>query len=516
MIIPLPSPKACTTLFRPQACGVKNDVKDISVATSGTEDISPPFCPQPWPQLSLPQSMKGCRLGWALSWLLLLDSAQLCASWTPAEGASVNAFARKYSQPNCRVLDVGGRVIQGGPRKTFEARGCNYTSMDIEAHSSVDVVYTPGSPFPFSDGAFDVSITVSTFEHDPMFWLTIREMARITRLGGHVFCLTPSTGQYHAHPGDNYRFLPDAGAALAFWIGLDLHGLPSYPLQLLDVYLLRGTLHESCMTFLRTTEPAVASTLPDLGMQCVKGSLMSGTCHNITHAVAHNAYNEHGRPHQGAQRLEGLRDFVGALPTVTTGSSPGRRAPRALHIGGVGPQSAEVHSATALLAGHGYVFDLHDARLGSGGRGKRRHASHAYQIPSRTGEFDLSVAISTLEHDPLWWMTVREMARVTKVGGHVYVSVVSTGPYQPAPGDAFRFMADSPAAIAFWTGRPLGAAPAYPLRVHKSRLLEGKPYHQFSNPTGTSTLEMVFARVEDPSLYFTCKDVARKERGGAC
>ena len=39
MIIPLPSPKACTTLFRPQACGVKNDVKDISVAASGTEDV---------------------------------------------------------------------------------------------------------------------------------------------------------------------------------------------------------------------------------------------------------------------------------------------------------------------------------------------------------------------------------------------------------------------------------------------------------------------------------------------
>ena len=110
-----------------------------------------------------------------------------------------------------RVLDVGGRVIQGGARSIFEARGCNFTSLDIQADKSVDVVSPPGQPFPFADGHFDLVITSSTFEHDPMFWLTIREMARVTRVGGWVHATTPASGHYHPYPGDNYRLQERAG-----------------------------------------------------------------------------------------------------------------------------------------------------------------------------------------------------------------------------------------------------------------------------------------------------------------
>jgi len=88
----------------------------------------------------------------------------------------------------------------------------------IQGHTSLSAqVSPPGQPFPFADGSFDLVITTSTFEHDPMFWMTIREMARVVRLGGFVYVNAPSAGFYHGYPDDNYRFYRGAAGSLAFW-----------------------------------------------------------------------------------------------------------------------------------------------------------------------------------------------------------------------------------------------------------------------------------------------------------
>lgn len=95
----------------------------------------------------------------------------LSLRWNSFEAHKMEEFASLVvpASGGMRVLDVGGRVIQGGARSIFEARGCNFTSLDIQADKSVDVVSPPGQPFPFADGHFDLVITSSTFEHDPMF-----------------------------------------------------------------------------------------------------------------------------------------------------------------------------------------------------------------------------------------------------------------------------------------------------------------------------------------------------------
>ena len=104
----------------------------------------------------------------------------LSLRWNSFEAHKMEEFASLVvpASGGMQVLDVGGRVIQGGARSIFEARGCNFTSLDIQADKSVDVVSPPGQPFPFADGHFDLVITSSTFEHDPMFWLTIRRAPR--------------------------------------------------------------------------------------------------------------------------------------------------------------------------------------------------------------------------------------------------------------------------------------------------------------------------------------------------
>jgi hypothetical protein len=68
-----------------------------------------------------------------------------------------------------------------------------------------------------ADASFDLVISTSSLEHDPMFWLTFAEMARVVKPGGFVYISAPANGPYHGHPGDCWRFYADAPKALADW-----------------------------------------------------------------------------------------------------------------------------------------------------------------------------------------------------------------------------------------------------------------------------------------------------------
>lgn len=200
--------------------------------------------------------------------LLCLLLAPATLSWHRSASESITAFSVAYAKRGMLVLDIGGRSINGGAREVFEAAGCKFTAMDIAPDPSIDVVVTPGDRFPFSDAAFDLVIATSTFEHDPEFWMTIREMARVTRLSGHIYVNSPSKGPHHAAPGDNWRFYRDSAAALARWSGRSVSGMPAWPLRVVEQYfayserdLAHGDIHsamfDDCvMIWQRTSEPA--------------------------------------------------------------------------------------------------------------------------------------------------------------------------------------------------------------------------------------------------------------------
>jgi SAM-dependent methyltransferase len=126
-------------------------------------------------------------------------------------------IATTYGGEGMKVLDVGGQNVNGSLRPFFEIMKSTYISMDMVAHPSVDVVVPPGTNFPFEDNYFDVIVSTSCFEHDPMFWVTFLEMARVVKQGGKVYINAPSQGPYHGYPGDNWRFYQNAGDALAYW-----------------------------------------------------------------------------------------------------------------------------------------------------------------------------------------------------------------------------------------------------------------------------------------------------------
>ena len=131
--------------------------------------------------------------------------------------ASGSSFADLYGKPGDVVVDVGGRALNGSLRAVFEERGTKFICVDIEDDVSVDIVTKPGDKLPFDTESVDCVVSTSCFEHDPCFWITFKEMCRITKPGGYIYVNAPAHGYYHKHPGDNWRFFSDAAQALAYW-----------------------------------------------------------------------------------------------------------------------------------------------------------------------------------------------------------------------------------------------------------------------------------------------------------
>ena len=76
------------------------------------------------------------------------------------------------------------------------------------------------------------------------------------------------------------------------------------------------------------------------------------------------------------------------------------------------------------------------------------------RLPFEDGSVDLVVSTSCFEHDPCFWLTFREMTRIVKLGGAIYVNAPSGGQYHKYPGDNWRFYSDAGQALAYWSGYP--------------------------------------------------------------
>ena len=129
-----------------------------------------------------------------------------------------------------RVLDIGSLDINGSLRSVCPAH-LAYTGIDLSPGNGVDVVLCDPYVYPFPDGHFDMIVSTSCFEHDPLFWITFLECARVLAPGGVFYINAPSNGFYHGHPFDHWRFFPDAGLALQQWAkrsGIEIDLLESF------------------------------------------------------------------------------------------------------------------------------------------------------------------------------------------------------------------------------------------------------------------------------------------------
>jgi ubiquinone/menaquinone biosynthesis C-methylase UbiE len=146
-------------------------------------------------------------------------------------------FVQKYvSVPHdsLSVLDVGSFDVNGSMKPIF-SKFAKYVGLDMREGKNVDVVCNAHNMI-FEDETFDVVVSSQCLEHDPMFWLTFVEMARVVKDGGFIFICSPSCGPYHPHPIDCYRFMSDGWTGLIEWAGMN-----KFRLTIVESYI-----EESC------------------------------------------------------------------------------------------------------------------------------------------------------------------------------------------------------------------------------------------------------------------------------
>lgn len=134
--------------------------------------------------------------------------------------AAMEYVARFATDDKLRVLDIGGRFINGSPRSLFPH--AEYLSVDLFEGPGVDVVADAVTWEP--PHSFDVVLCLEVFEHTESWPALIGAGFAACAPGGLmvVTCAGPGRGEHSAvdggwrlHPGEWYRNVPEAELASA-------------------------------------------------------------------------------------------------------------------------------------------------------------------------------------------------------------------------------------------------------------------------------------------------------------
>ena len=122
----------------------------------------------------------------------------------------VASAVERFGLAPLRTLELGSYDVNGSVRPLFTGE---YVGVDHSHGPGVDVVMDSNA-LDFPDASFDTVVSTSMLEHDPAFWRTLGEVARVLRLGGHFVLTTVTTGfPVHNEP-DYWRFLPNTWTLL--------------------------------------------------------------------------------------------------------------------------------------------------------------------------------------------------------------------------------------------------------------------------------------------------------------
>ena len=101
------------------------------------------------------------------------------------------------------------------------------------------------------------------------------------------------------------------------------------------------------------------------------------------------------------------------------------------------------------------------------------------KMPFEDGTVDLIVSTSCFEHDPCFWLTFREMNRIVKPSGYIYINAPTSGGYHCYPGDNWRFYSDAGQALAYWSGKQMSNETIYPVKVVETFNILGGTWNDF-------------------------------------
>lgn len=121
----------------------------------------------------------------------------------------VQSVVKQIDLTGLSVLEVGSYNVNGSVRPLFkEAK--NYVGIDNREGPGVDRVMD-ASLLNFHGPMFDIVISTEMLEHDPAFWISMREMGRVLKPQGHLIITARGNGfPLHDYPGDYWRFMPQS------------------------------------------------------------------------------------------------------------------------------------------------------------------------------------------------------------------------------------------------------------------------------------------------------------------
>jgi SAM-dependent methyltransferase len=125
------------------------------------------------------------------------------------------------------------------------------------------------------------------------------------------------------------------------------------------------------------------------------------------------------------------------------------------------------------------------------------------KFPLADASVDMIVSTSCFEHDSCFWMTFREMTRVLKKDGYIYVNAPANGPYHGYPGDCWRFYGDAADALAHWSGRLLEGA-RYPVKTIET-------FHVLPHQDVWMDFIGIWQRVDEPITTLVNKEARQQE-----
>ena len=132
----------------------------------------------------------------------------------------MTAFVHKYldKDDKLKILDLGSQDVNGSYRGLFDSPSWEYTGMDLEEGSGVDLVLKdPYNWQEIQSNSIDIVISGQAFEHIEFFWVTMMEVSRVLKTGGLCCIIAPSAGYEHQYPVDCWRFYTDGFKALAIY-----------------------------------------------------------------------------------------------------------------------------------------------------------------------------------------------------------------------------------------------------------------------------------------------------------
>ncbi len=125
----------------------------------------------------------------------------------PSVMAWVAAQVTEHELAGLSTLEVGSFNVNGTARIFFDGP---YVGVDMRDGPGVDQVANAAA-LPFDDDTFDVVVCTEMLEHDPTFWLSVPEMARVLRPDGWLLLTARGIGfPEHDFPSDYWRFTPAA------------------------------------------------------------------------------------------------------------------------------------------------------------------------------------------------------------------------------------------------------------------------------------------------------------------